>query len=115
MHADLVHADKEREISLDETDPPETEEPKPLLDETPTEEEFRTLRRVPDKIPIKVYTIAYVEMVERLSYYACSNIYVNFLQQPRQTRTGAALHPNSADAQPGALGQGQQTSTGLTT
>lgn len=87
----------------------------PTADETPTEEEMQTLRRVPDKIPLRVYTIAYVEMVERLSYYGCTNIFVNFIQQPRPTPTGAALNPNSAQAQPGALGLGQQASTGLTT
>lgn len=95
--------------------PPPTEAMEPTADETPTEEEMQTLRRVPDKIPLRVYSIAYVEMVERLSYYGCTNIFVNFIQQPRPTPTGAALHPNSAQAQPGALGLGQQTSTGLTT
>lgn len=95
--------------------PPPTEEVEPKGDDAPTEEELHTLRRVPDKIPWKIYTIAYVEMVERLSYYGCVNIFVNFIQQPRPTPTGAALHPNSDQAQPGALGLGQQASTGLTT
>ena len=70
---------------------------------------------MPDKIPIKVYTIAYVELVERLSYYGTTAVFVNFIQQPRPTPTGAALHPNDDDAVPGALGMGQQASTGLTT
>lgn len=35
----------------------------------PTEEEFHTLRRVPNKIPWLVYTIAFVELCERFSYY----------------------------------------------
>lgn len=35
----------------------------------PTEEELRTLRRVADKIPWKVYAIAFVELCERFSYY----------------------------------------------
>lgn len=37
--------------------------------ELPTEEEFHTLRRVADKIPWKVYTLAFVELCERFSYY----------------------------------------------
>lgn len=37
--------------------------------ETPTEAEFHTLRRVADKIPWRVYTIAFVELCERFSYY----------------------------------------------
>lgn len=43
-------------------------------------------------------------------------VFVNFIQQPNPgTSTGKAVNPSSADAQPGALGLGQQASTGLTT
>lgn len=82
----------------------------------PNQEELDTLRRVPDHIPIKAYTIAFVELLERLSYYGTTQVFVNFIQQPNPgTATGKALDPSSADAQPGALGLGQQASTGLTT
>jgi len=37
--------------------------------EFPTDEEFHTLRRVSDKIPWRAYTIAFVELCERFSYY----------------------------------------------
>lgn len=37
--------------------------------EFPTEEELHTLRRVADHIPFKVYTLAFVELCERFSYY----------------------------------------------
>jgi len=40
-----------------------------LLQDFPTEEEQQILRRVPDKIPLKVFTIAFVELCERFSYY----------------------------------------------
>lgn len=63
-------------------------------DELPTEEEIQTLRRVPDKIPLRIYLIAYVELVERMSYYGCSQVFVNFIQQPRPTPTGAAANPS---------------------
>jgi POT family proton-dependent oligopeptide transporter len=86
------------------------------IDGLPTEEELRTLRRVPDAIPIKAFTIAFVELVERLSFYGATQVFVNFIQQPLPgTSTGKALHPNDSQAQPGALGLGQQASTGLTT
>lgn len=60
-----------------------------LDDELPTAEELHTLRRVPDKIELKVWTIAYVEMVERMSYYGATAVFVNFLQQPAPTPTGS--------------------------
>lgn len=37
--------------------------------EFPTHEELHSLRRVADKIPWRIYTIAFVELVERFSYY----------------------------------------------
>jgi POT family proton-dependent oligopeptide transporter len=82
----------------------------------PTEDELHTLRRVSDHIPLKAYTIAFVELTERLSYYGTVQVFVNFIQQQNPgTATGRALNPSSANAQPGALGLGQQASTGLTT
>lgn len=38
-------------------------------DEWPTEEDLNTLRRVPDKISLAVYTVAIIELCERFSYY----------------------------------------------
>lgn len=37
--------------------------------EYPTEEELHTLRRVAGRIPWKAYTLAFVELCERFSYY----------------------------------------------
>ncbi|KAL6709956.1 hypothetical protein ACN47E_000741 [Coniothyrium glycines] len=84
-------------------------------DDFPTEDELKTLRRVPAKIPFKIYTIAFVELVERLSYYGTIAVFSNFIAKPLVTPTGAALHPNDADAQPGALGKGKQVAFSLTT
>ncbi|OMP84971.1 putative peptide transporter ptr2 [Diplodia seriata] len=82
----------------------------------PTDEDLRTLHRVSEKIPFKAYTIAVVELVERLSYYGTTQVFVNFIQQDNPgTATGKAVDPSADDAQPGALGMGQQASTGLTT
>lgn len=35
----------------------------------PTPEDLVTLRRVPNRIPVKVFTIALIELCERFSYY----------------------------------------------
>lgn len=38
-------------------------------DEWPTNEDLHTLRRVPDKISVSAYTVAFIELCERFSYY----------------------------------------------
>lgn len=79
----------------------------------PTEEERATLRRVSDAIPWNAYLIALIEMAERFSFYGCSVVFTNYIQQPLPdgSHTGAG----GPDGQSGALGRGQQTATGLTT
>lgn len=68
-------------------------------DDLPTEEELMTLPRVAASIPWKIYTIAFVELVERMSYYGTTQVYSNFISKPRLTPTGAAVNPGDADAQ----------------
>jgi hypothetical protein len=51
------------------------------FDDLPTDEERHSLRRVSDKIPIKAYTIGFVELVERLSFYGTTAVFVNFIQK----------------------------------
>ncbi|KAG9506020.1 hypothetical protein J7337_002994 [Fusarium musae] len=77
----------------------------------PTAEELDTLRRVPNKIPIKLFSIAFIELCERFSYYGSTVVFTNFIQQklPEGSTTGADPE------QPGALGMGQRASTGITT
>lgn len=84
-------------------------------DSLPTEEELNTLERVGAGIPWRIYTIAFVELVERMSYYGCVQVYSNFIAKPRPTPTGMAIDPHDADAQPGALGMGKQVAFSLTT
>jgi proton-dependent oligopeptide transporter, POT family len=81
--------------------------------EVPTEEELHTLRRVSGVIPWAAYTIAFVELCERFSYYGTTAVFVNFIQQPMPpgSNTGAGKE----DFQSGALDMGQRASTGLTT
>lgn len=70
-------------------------------------------------------TVTFVEFAERFSYYGTTAVFVNFLQQPRpfgsrsgeivQTAACYAVDGIEGCSQPGGLGRGQQTSTGLTT
>ena len=79
--------------------------------DTPTEEELQLLRRVSDKIPMKIYSIAFVELCERFSYYGSVAVFTNFIQQPLP----AGSTTGAGGEQPGAMGMGQRASTALTT
>ena len=80
--------------------------------DAPTEEDLHNLERVSGKIPWTAYTIAFIELCERFSYYGTTAVFVNFIQQPLPpgSRTGAGF-----SGQSGALNMGQRASTGLTT
>ncbi|POR37056.1 Dipeptide/tripeptide permease [Tolypocladium paradoxum] len=82
-----------------------------VLESFPTPEEIAMLRRVPNHIPLKLFTIAFVELCERFSFYGSTVVFTNFIQQPLPpgSVTGASVD------QPGALGMGQRASTGITT
>ncbi|KAF5631227.1 proton-dependent oligopeptide transporter POT family [Fusarium sp. NRRL 52700] len=69
----------------------------------PTAEELDTLRRVPNKIPMKLFSIAFIE----LSSHTMAVLL--FHELPAGSTTGA--DPD----QPGALGMEQRASTGITT
>lgn len=69
-----------------------------------------------DKIPWRVYTVAFVELCERFSYYGTAILFQNFVQRKLLTPTGRAPNPGGdIDNNPGALGLGQQAATGLGT
>lgn len=80
-----------------------------VYEDTPTEEELQTLRRVSGKIPMVAWTIAFCELAERFSYYGTSIVYTNFMQWPLPpgSNTGAG----GSEYQSGALGRGQGFST----
>ncbi|EKV11604.1 MFS peptide transporter, putative [Penicillium digitatum] len=84
----------------------------------PTAEELATLRRVAGDLPVASYSVAFVELCERFSYYGTTAVFVNFLQRPLPAGSSTgALVPGVSDwsnDSPGALGMGQQASTGLT-
>ncbi|KAI9172612.1 putative peptide transporter ptr2 [Paramyrothecium foliicola] len=78
----------------------------------PTEEELRTLPRVSGKIKWSMWTIAFVELCERFSYYGSSVLYTNFVNKglPKGSTTGAPL---TSDGIPGALGMGPKAAQGI--
>lgn len=79
----------------------------------PTNEELQSLRRVAGRIPWKAYTLAFVELCERFSFYGTTVVFTNFIQQPlpQGSKTGAGF----ANGQSGALNMGQRASTGIGT
>ncbi|KJZ78690.1 hypothetical protein HIM_02081 [Hirsutella minnesotensis 3608] len=78
----------------------------------PTEEEMNSLRRVSGKIMWSMWTIAFVELCERFSYYGTSVLYTNFINHPLPpgSSTGAPVHAGDL---PGALGMGPKAAQGL--
>ncbi|PYI13624.1 MFS peptide transporter [Aspergillus violaceofuscus CBS 115571] len=80
----------------------------------PNPEEMQTLRRVAGKIPWTAYTVAFVELCERFSYYGTTAVFVNFIQRPLPEGSTTGATHGVGNLVPGALGMGQQASTGLT-
>lgn len=87
----------------------------PNGEQYPTAEEITTLRRTFGKIPWIIYTVGFVELCERFAYYGTTAVFVNFIAYPLppNSNVGAGLAGGN-DNQSGALGLGQQASTGLT-
>jgi len=117
-----VHSSQLKSLPRSSTDQPNTEKLKtsefdlspPVFAEAmvyPTPEEFATLRKVPGKIHLNAYLIAFVEFAERFSYYGATVVFTNYIQRPLPpgSTTGAG------GVQAGALGMGQQASTGIVT
>ena len=47
------------------------------LEDFPTDEELKTLRHVPGRIPFEAMTIAFIELCERFSYYGTTVVCVS--------------------------------------
>lgn len=70
--------------------------------ELPSAEDMGTLRRVPNHIPLKLFSIAFIELCERFSYYGCTVVCKSScptLQPLRQTK---ADHSSSHQLHPAA-------------
>ncbi|KAK6083005.1 MFS peptide transporter [Seiridium cupressi] len=80
----------------------------------PTDEELRTLRRVPANIPIIAYLICVVEFSERASYYGVQPLISNFVNRPLPTGGNGYGAPPVGDQQTaGALGLGTQVANAI--
>ena len=88
----------------------------PIMEkQTPTHEEFQTLRKVPGKMPPIAYILCAVEFAERASYYGVSMIFGNFVQFPLpKGGNGGGAPPRGTQETAGALGLGLQASSGVT-
>ncbi|KAH6645148.1 general substrate transporter [Truncatella angustata] len=80
----------------------------------PTEEELRTLRRVPGNVPILAYLICLVEFAERASYYGVQPLISNFVNRPMPIGGNGYGAPPRGDQQTaGALGMGTTVSNAV--
>ncbi|PWN88857.1 putative PTR2-Di-and tripeptide permease [Acaromyces ingoldii] len=99
----------------DVTEKLEEQAPDALHDEDEvTDEDRRTLRRVPAAIPWASFLIAVCELSERFSYYGTVQVFQNFIENPLPIGSTTGADPSS-EGTPGALGRGQTAATGLTT
>ncbi|BEJ11042.1 hypothetical protein CspHIS471_0104640 [Cutaneotrichosporon sp. HIS471] len=83
----------------------------------PTEEDLKTLRRVPAAMPFVGFAMCLIELVERASYYGTSGPFNNFINNPIPpggTSAGAVgkgiEHENDS---PGALGLGSVSASAI--
>jgi len=93
----------------------------------PTADELdgpNALRRISAPIPWSVYTVAFVELCERFSYYGTQVVYANFVNHslplPAPDGPPGSIHNTgagggSSQGISGALGQGPQTANGINT
>ncbi|KAJ5811997.1 hypothetical protein N7474_008298 [Penicillium riverlandense] len=96
-------------------------------DEDPTADELHgpnALRRISAPIPWAVYTVAFVELCERFSYYGTQVLYSNFVNHslplPAPYGPPGSIHNTgagggTAQGVSGALGKGVQTANGINT
>ncbi|QPG96695.1 hypothetical protein C2857_005013 [Epichloe festucae Fl1] len=104
-----VHA---REASLQNRDGRMLDDDDDDYEGKPTDEEMRTLRRVSGKIMWAMWTIAFVELCERFSYYGSAVLYTNFVNHPLPAGSTTGADPDP-DGNPGALGMGPKAAQGI--
>ncbi|KUI68535.1 Peptide transporter PTR2 [Cytospora mali] len=81
----------------------------------PTDEERKTLRKVPDTIPAIAYILCVAELAERASYYATTGVFNNFMEYGLPVGGNGAGAPAKSDVNgvAGALGKGVQFASAL--
>lgn len=81
----------------------------------PTEDELKTLRRIPGKMPIVAYLICVVEFCERASYYGVQPLISNYVNRPLpENGNGYGAPPQGTQQTAGALGLGTVTANAVT-
>lgn len=102
----IVTLDSERSVDDGES---QAIQPRTVIDHEaypePTAEERTTLRKVYDTIPLTAWTLCFVEVGERASYYGAKAAFNNFMQFPLPEGgpgTGA-INPNNPNGHAGAL------------
>ncbi|KAI1802333.1 PTR2-domain-containing protein [Daldinia bambusicola] len=81
----------------------------------PTEEERSTLRKVHDSIPLAAWSLCFVELAERASYYGVKAVFNNYMQFPLPEGgpgTGA-IDRSKPNSHAGALNLGLQTASAI--
>jgi POT family proton-dependent oligopeptide transporter len=98
-----------------------------INDSIPTEDEMHgpnALRRISAPIPWSVYTVAFVELCERFSYYGTQVLYANFVNHalplpapngPPGSNHNTGAGGGSPEGISGALGKGSQVANGINT
>ncbi|KAI1471672.1 PTR2-domain-containing protein [Daldinia caldariorum] len=108
--ADSPHVESQPE-SLNEAGPVIDYEEYP----PPTEEERRTLRKIHHSIPLAAWSLCFVELAERASYYGVKAVFNNYMQFPLPEGgpgTGA-IDRSKPNSHAGALNLGLQTASAL--
>ncbi|KAI1473799.1 PTR2-domain-containing protein [Daldinia eschscholtzii] len=102
-----------------ESQPESIHEADPVIDyesyPPPTEEERSTLRKVHDSIPLAAWSLCFVELAERASYYGVKAVFNNYMQFPLPEGgpgTGA-IDRSKPNSHAGALDLGLQTASAL--
>ena len=82
---------------------------------TATDEELHTLRRVAGKIPATAYVLCAVEFAERGSFYGVKQVFSNFVNRPLPVGgNGAGAPPRGTQQTAGALGKGTVVAAAVT-
>ncbi|KAI0851914.1 PTR2-domain-containing protein [Daldinia vernicosa] len=118
-HAQDKPVNKSSDSPRADSVPESLEEAGPVIDyeayPPPTEEERRTLRKVNDSIPLAAWSLCFVELAERASYYGVKAVFNNYMQFPLPEGgpgTGA-IDKSKPNSHAGALNLGIQTASAL--
>ncbi|KAI8957013.1 PTR2-domain-containing protein [Daldinia sp. FL1419] len=116
---DRAKQDKSSGTPRVESLPESLEENSPVIDDEayppPTKEELTTLRKVHGSLPLAAWSLCFVELAERASYYGVKAVFNNYMQfplPPGGPGTGA-IDRSKPNSHAGALNLGLQTASAL--